>query len=508
MRSILGLSALCLFGGCLGRVSEANSDPVIIDQHDETSSCVDVPATPLRRLTRAEYKNTIRDLFGITASTVAFPSDGDVEHIFPANWDVVVEVAHARAYMSAAEHIGAEVASDLDRHLDCDDGRDCAERFARSLIRNAWRRPPADEDVNLLLEVWEVGSSFRDGIRLMVEVVLQAPDFLYLVEHAEPGMLSDHEVAARLSYFLWGTTPDEALLATADAGALQAAHQVEAEARRMLADPRAEEMLVRFHQEWLGLYGEPEPDDPNQALHRAMMAETRSLILDVFVVGDGRLESLFESTRAELTPALAELYGVDPTPTGTTEFDGVTRTGILTRADFLSGHPPPNSVVHRGVAIRDRVFCSPLGDPPPAATDSGDDRTDVTTVCYSCHSLVDPVGNTLSHYDALGRFRSEVDGAPVVAEGSLPVTDVEGSLYGGVELSAAIARSEQARDCAATQWTRFALGRPVGESDSCHMDQIAESFSQNRGNVRELIAQIVRSDLFRRRGLELSEAGR
>jgi hypothetical protein len=228
-------------------------------------------ASPLRRLTRVEYNNTVRDLLGDrTAPADRFPPD-EVSGGFSNNAAVLgVSPLLAEKYQEAAEALAAAAVKDLPALVGCDFAgaaeEGCARQFVQRFGRRAYRRPLAAAETDRLMGLYQggrAGGSFAEGIEVVLGAVLQAPAFLYRIE-GRPGTpgragskplapLDGYEVATRLSYFLWGTMPDDALLTAAERNALATADQIEAAARRMLADPRARPVVAEFHRQWLGL---------------------------------------------------------------------------------------------------------------------------------------------------------------------------------------------------------------------------------------------------------------
>lgn len=501
-----------------------------------------VGVTDLRRLTAEQYDNTVRDLLGVTTLPSEQFSFAPDERVGPFTSNSIAPVVDLQVeqYMAAAEGIAAQVMEDLGTLLPCDPGvvgeQTCAEQFAADLGLRAYRRPLDAAELTRLMGVFEEGRAqgeFSDGIRLVIQGVLQSPFFLYHVEHGEPVDGGDgdfvavdgYSMASRLSYFLWNTMPDDALFAAAASGELDTEDGVTVHLDRMLADARADEAIASFHLQWLGAdeITHVEKDDSvypgfDDALADAMLDETSRFASWVLREGDGTLETLFT---AEFTltddPALLALYGAtlpdghvagDPVPLP----DGQ-RAGLLTHASLLASHAHANqtSPIHRGVVIRQNLFCQMLPPPPPDVDDVPPDPDPNATTrerfdqhtsdpsCAGCHNLIDPIGFGLENYDGIGAFRTMEGDLAVDASGELIGTDVDGPFDGGVQLAQRLIQSQTVRTCVTRQWFRFALGRGEVAEDNCTMDRLLESFESSGSDVRVLLRELVLSDAFRYR---------
>src|SRR6266851_9751552 len=233
------------------------------------SRVTDVDETPLRRLTNAEYLNTVSDLLGdISSLNLNFPAETTTEDNPFLNNAGAQETPPelASEYVTAAEAIAADtVANRLSRVLTCDPAtageQPCAQTFITSFGTKAFRRPVAADQSTALMSIWQVGrtigGTFNSGVQAVITAVLQMPEFLYRFEMS-PAVagktlipLDGWDAATRLSYLLWNSGPDDALLAAAQAGKLQTAADLSAQVTRMLGQPRAQEMVMRFHDQWL-----------------------------------------------------------------------------------------------------------------------------------------------------------------------------------------------------------------------------------------------------------------
>ena len=568
----LGLGALlCAFTGCYAGVQEHGQDDVADggpgqsggngdadgDDGAEPLACdgqtAVVAPRAMRRLTPTQYENTMRELLGDPG--------------FVAEYDATALVIEERGVRQLRD--GAELA--LDRRdqwtasvfpcdIDNDNDDACADTFIDTFAPRAFRRPLQDSEREWLSGVYldaRAQLDFHDSMEVLAAAVLQAPPMIYMeelgtaVEGAPDDIrkLTDHELANRLSYFLWDTMPDDVLREIANAGALHGEQELQSQVERMLQDPRAEARLQQLMWNWLQLDGgqlhfsledaqkqeELYPEyDP--ALQDAMRVELEAFVADV-LSGDASFDQLMTSNRAYVNGPLADLYGVDASGLGPDEWAWVDlpaeqRSGILTRAAFLTvfSNTATQAPIRRGTFTLEEVLCFDIGAPPPDVDDSpieggeqpgggeGDpevlsvrEATDARTegdLCSSCHNIINPVGYTFEHYDAIGRWQDDevLSGMPVDSSAELVGVGIEGTVNDAVELSTHLASSERARSCFATRWFEEALGGGVGELDSCAHDRITESFVAD-GDLRQLVSAIVRSDSFRHINLGPIEQG-
>jgi len=501
-----------------------------------------IAGRPMQRLTPVQYRNTIRDLFG----------DPEFEPSYADEAIVTTELG-VRQLRSDAEDIlsrsGAWTVTVFPCATDGAADDACADQFITDFGRRALRRPIDDETRTWLRAAYDAaiaeGLSFADAMDVLLATMLQSPELVYLIETGLPvegqpetiRRLDDHELANRLSYFLWDTMPDDALFAAADAGELSTQSGIRTQIERMLADPRSEGKLQHFVSEWLQLDGgqlhnalEESEKDPElfpeygPALQAAMRDEIEAFVHRVFYEGDASFEALFTGRDAYVNASLAALYGVDGPASDDTwewvELPADQRAGLLTRAGFLTiyGAARPQSPIRRGVFVLEELMCVTLGEPPPNASDTpvdgGEDvdedgnpivrtvRQDVEyrtqdQACASCHSFINPVGFTLEHYDAIGRWQDPelISGLPIDSSGQL-VGDVEGPVADGIELSNRLAGSTQVRECFADRWLERATGAAGDALDDCTREEVRAAFVET-GDMRELLVAIALSDAFR-----------
>jgi hypothetical protein len=494
----------------------------------------------LRRLTNREYNNTVRDLLGVTTKPAdMFPSDRDGEFLFPHAG--VVTGADYESISGAAEAMATGAAGKIPMLAPCTgDEAACARDFITKFGLRAYRRPLAQQEVDRLFALYQDGRAnqmmnFQAAVGLLIEGMLQSPAFLY---HWELGYenpliegkvirLNHFENASRLSYFLWGTMPDADLFTAAQGGKLGTQAEIEAQARRMLTDPRARETITAFAGSWLNLdqvISRPKDlmvyPEWQDNLKNAMDAEVRSFLTSVVFEGDGKFSSLLTATNSFVNAPLASLYGaagVTGTEMKPMLLDGAQRAGILTRAGFLTvtGAADGSHPVKRGRRVYERFLCGELPPPPadvqPAMPASAGGTTreryeehDRNPCTGACHQLMDPIGFGFEHYDGIGKYRTMDNGGVVDASGSISLDGQTRKFNDARELSGHLAGSPEVARCFATQWLRFATQREDGEADRASLDAVTAAFTKG-DVVKDLLVALAGSRTFRYRSPNAGE---
>jgi hypothetical protein len=523
-------------GGESGDESGSGSDGGVEAQCAEDGPLVGM--TGLRLLTGYEYDNTVRDLLGdVTRPSLAFPPENQTT-AFENSWlDHRAGKDLVRVYMDTAEDVaGRAVSERMATLLPCDPlvvgETECGRGFIETFLPKAFRRPIEPQERAAFLALFESAHAehgFSEAISLLVQAALQSPQFLYRLEPVPDDSLpgdvlpvTGYEMASRLSYFLTASMPDDELREAAADGGLATREEVEAQARRLLETPGGRQTVREFHRQWLDLAGlasvskdpavfEGLPANVGQAWQESVQQFTEH----VFFEGTGTIDELMSSDVAFLPPELAALYAEGPADpvTGAVTLAGE-RAGVLTQPGLMAllAYPDQSSPVARGVFVRERMLCQHLPPPPnDVVIEPPDPDPNATTrerfaehtaneACAGCHVLIDPLGFGFEHYDAIGRFRTEENGMPVDASGTLAsIDDPEqaGDYDGAVELSERLVASTDFQECVAHQWTTFALGREPNEADECSMVGIRQSLVDSGGDLRELLVSIATSDAFR-----------
>lgn len=502
---------------------------------------------PLQRLTNVEYNNTVRDLLGDTTQPAGqFASDRNTTFEFRRAGDVAVQ--DATLFRTAAESLAAAATPKLvaGALLPCDPatgGEDaCAQKFIATFGQRAFRRPLSSDETMRLTTFYSTARtslklSFTDAVGLLIEAMLQAPQFLYHWEAAPADApihdgsvvrLGAYQVASRLSYFVWGSMPDDQLLVAAGAGQLDTAAGVQTAARRLLADPKAKETVARFFNDWLALdnLGSRSKDltaypKYTADVQQAMLDETSTFVENVAFGGDGRLTTLLSAPYSFVNSTVAPLYGaqVASTTPQKTDLDPAQRAGFLTHASFLAltGAPSGSNPVLRGKAVYTKLLCNvlpppPANVPPPKPASAGGTTRqrfvehDQNACAKACHAAMDPIGFAFENYDGIGQYRTMDNGQPVDATGSLMLDGTMQSFNDAVGLAGLLAKSSDVRTCFAGEWSRFALARMDTDADAASLQATAKAFSADTATVQDLMAAVAAMRSFRFRSLSPGES--
>ena len=420
------------------------------------------------------------------------------------------------------------------------DQRPCAEEIIGNLARRAFRRPVTDEDVNLLMALYESGyalAGFEGGVRDALSAILASPHFLYRAESGDEAggtrTLSDLELASRLSFFLWSSLPDEELLNLAIESRLGDPGVLGRQVSRMLADPRAMSLIDDFAFQWLDLAKLDEiTPDRGQFPHasglldpRAMLKEELRLFIDSVLRGDRSVVELLTADHTFLNERLAMHYGIE-TVKGS-RFRRVTlndtaRHGLLGKGAILMATAYPNrtSPVLRGAWILDRVLGAPSPEPPPDVEPLPENRRGqpartlrerleqhrANPACFACHGVMDPLGLALENFSAVGQFRTNdpETRTPIDTSGLLP----DGTSIGGPEdlRRALVARPERFVQAFTENLLTYALGRGIDYRDMPTVREIVRRAEADDSRFEAIVLGIVSSDAFRKREASASQS--
>ncbi len=545
--ALLGAALLCGCSGIIGSGGDGSADDVVAKK-------LCVVDTPIRRLTRFEYNNTVRDLLGDDTNPAdALPPEEEVAGFNNQAGALTTSDLLVEQYANVAETVSARAVTNIEALMDgCDPvsqgGDGCALSFIERWGQRAYRRPLVQEEIDRLKGVfdWAVADpdlgTFEDGIQMVIEVVLQSPFFLYRPEYGSDTPIegdvvpfTSWEMATKLSYMFWNSMPDDPLFEAAANDALVTREQIAAQARRMLEDGRAKDTIRNFHRQWL-LLTELENVTKDTSIYPAFNASLRPLweeeiqtfIEQVILEGDGTLETLLTGDYSFMNEELANFYGndvIDPV-TGTefrrVQLDPTRRSGLLTSAALMATHANLNqsSPVFRGKFVREQLMCDTLPLPPndlvieppeldPTKTTKEQfEEIGADPACASCHSLMNPIGFIFEHYDGVGQWRDQQNGKDIDAVGEVVQTDdLDGTYDGAIELAQALATSTQVQECVSSQWFRFSYNRSVTPEDSCSLDQINETFVASNFNVRELLVALTQTNAFLYRRAVVAEQG-
>lgn len=574
VRCQLASFILALIAGCGASVPETAS----LSEHE-------LPADRLRRLTMTQYANSLRDLVRMAlgdgseadsviaqAALAALPTDrrepvpqdphGSYRRLDQSLEQIHVDESYRVAGALAAALTEPERLGNVVGTCAVDDDPDndgaCLQQFLERFGARVLRRPLDAEELDFYRGVYGPDpASSAAAYADVIHVLLSAPELLYFVEHGareiagRPGIveLSDFELASRLSYHFWQTTPDDELWSAALDGSLHTPSVYERQVERLASDPRARQTLREFYADWLQVEDLPalgddqgpvyrafaQPNAVTPALRQDMIDDVLDMLSYYTWAQPAGLQALFTSPFSFARSAeLAAIYGSEM-------WDGVSapplmpqRTGLLTRALFLANASPNTRPIMKGVFIRRRLLCDDI-PPPPAGVNAvpPELRSDMTTrqvvealteqpesQCAVCHAtLINPLGFATESYDALGRFRTQQalfapDGT---SAGSLPVDtrvlpqvtggDARGAA-GAAELAALMLQSGKLDMCFARNYFRFTFGRWEDEARDASVLERLRARLVRTDNLEQMLREVAFAAEFRERRFAAAVGGK
>ncbi len=520
-------------GPSLGPGGLPEEDPVVTE-----AEFVPGPLA-LRRLLKWQYANAVGDLLGAQAAAAVAPPDdiaiNGFEAIGASQFAIASEDALAKYEASAFAAAKAALArSDKATFIGCTPksatDAACLNDFIQRFGKLAFRRPLDSEEVALIAAPATAAATklgtFDAAIEFAIATILQMPDFIYLVERgsedpAYPGLrrLSAYELAARMAFFLTGSTPSAALLAAAEAGELDTIEGIRTQARNLLKAPKARQTMQSFFDEYFELRSlEALSKDPalfpafKPSLQQAMHKETSLFFENLIWEANGDFRQAFNADYTYVNAELAALYGL-PSPGGTSFARvqlpaGSARAGVLGHASFLAvnSHVNASSPTIRGKFVRLSALCQ--GIPPPPANVSTvfpDDPNAKTArerlavhqtdpACSGCHRLTDPLGLALENFDAVGRYRNTENGATIDPQSTDPLL---GTFAGANGLGAALAKEPSVASCFTRNLFRVATGHvdTVGEQPS--LQKVDALVAAAGYRTQDALVELVGSAAFR-----------
>jgi len=500
---------------------------------------------PLRRLTHQEYVLSIADFLFVhpdPRNDLGLPSEDAGDGHFD-NQAAVLRISPTlmEKYFAAADKITDSLFVNdgaKNRVLNPKPGpklreRDAAKQILTNLARKAFRRPPAEDDVNRLLGFYDKaiakGGSFEDGIRATIKPILVSPRFLFRVEEDRPGKtigvpVDDYELATRLSYFLWGTTPDDELLRAADAKQLTDPAGLEKQLTRLLKHGRAQSLSDALANNWLMMKSFPRAR-PSQEffptfhddLKRPMTQEVR-MAVDYLRTADRPITDLLDANYTFVNESLAKHYGI-PGVTGRDmkkvelkpEYH---RGGLLGMGGILAmtSHTFRTSPTQRGKYVLEVIFGTP---PPPPPANAGTIKDDdpkkkqpltfreqlsqhaTQASCAACHKKIDPLGFALDNFNAIGEWRTGTKDVPLDVSGVLPGGEkVDG--YAGLK-AVLLSRKDEFTQNAIAKVLEYALGRELDGQDECTVREVHAAMKKADYKFNVMVTEIVKSVPFRQR---------
>lgn len=418
----------------------------------------------------------------------------------------------------------------IPREIDLSNWKAAAKTVLTPLATKAYRRPVKPDELDRLVAITELAQKnnepFEQGIRLGVMAMLTSPHFLFRVEldppaaAGKPYELGPYEVASRLSYFLWSSMPDDELFRLASQDRLKDPTVLEAQVKRMLADPRAEALAENFADQWLQLRKltivTPDPDvypSFSDQLKRDMATETR-LLFNHIVGQDRSVVEFIDADYTFVNERLAKHYGWDGISGDQfrhVKIPDERRGGVLTHASVLTltSNPTRTSPVKRGKWVLENILGTPPPPPPPGVGDLKDDEKHIDPTaslrvrmeqhrqdptCASCHARMDPIGFSLENFDGVGAWRLKDGKFEIDATGELP----DGSYFDGpIELRGVLLdKKDMFVKALAEKLITYGIGRGLRVEDRCYVDDALRAARNHDYKFSALIISIVTSDVF------------
>lgn len=501
----------------------------------------------IRRLTKTEYANTLRDLYGVDPSV----ADSLPDEVVGEGFLNSISSLQSELFLGIANKVVAQVVAPAGKAPTAAqkrlfgeappkgaDLRKAARGVARSLARDAYRRPPTDAELNVLIDVYDLA---RDNdlnhvaaLGLMLKAVLVSPQFLFITPAGEPESkepivrLDDFQLASRLSFLLWSAPPDAELAALADKGELHRPEVLRAQVERLLKDARSRALFDGFGAQWLRVNAlDGQVFDPKlfpqmtPALRTAMIEEARLFFASI-VRENQSVVRFVDSNYTFLNEPLAKVYGLGQSVRGPkmrrVKLANPNRGGILGMPATLATTSFPNrtSPVNRGVWVLEQILGERIPPPPADIPELEEqehkdvkgltlrqltERHQSEATCRNCHKILDPIGFGLENFDAIGRWRDKNnEGLPIDSAGQLP----DGKKFSTpAELKRLLAQREA--DLARNLTERlmaYALGRQLGGYDDVVIDQIMVKIAKENYRVRAIITEVITSYLFTHRRIK------
>jgi mono/diheme cytochrome c family protein len=501
----------------------------------------------IRRLTKTEYANTLHDLYGVDPAIAdSLPEEvvgeGFLNSISPLQFELFLGIANKVIEQVVAPKDKAPTAIQKrlfgQPHTQGADLRKEARRVGRSLAREAYRRPPSDAELDVLVDVYDLARNNElnhpAALGLTLKAVLVSPQFLFITpakktESDEPiVLLDDHQLASRLSYLLWSAPPDAELAALADKGELHKPEVLRTQVERLLKHARSRALFDGFGAQWLRLSElgrqvfDPEMFPQMTPLLRKSMMEEARLFFESIVRENQSVVRFVDSDYTFLNEPLAKVYGLEQSVPGPkmrrVKLTNPNRGGILGMPATLATTSFPNrtSPVRRGVWVLEQILGDRIPPPPPDVTELAEQnhkevkgltlrqRTELhqsEATCANCHKVLDPIGFGLENFDAIGRWREKNDvGVAIDSAGKLP--DGKGFTT-PAELKGLLAQREA--DLARNLTERlmaYALGRQLEGYDDVVIDQLMVKIAADNYRVRTIITEVITSYLFTHRRIK------
>jgi hypothetical protein len=488
------------------------------------------PGNWVRRLTIPEYVATVKSVTGVEIGAEArrlLPSDLRADGFSNTAYNLKVDFKHVEAFAKLAEIVVKRM--DLQAFAKRFHNKLTLDKEIRALMQKMGKwilRGPLDErEVGLYRGITTTmassGASFEQAVGSAIEAMLQSPRFIYRIEdQRESDSVEGYEMAVRMSYLLWGASPDEELYRAADKGELSDKSKIAAQIRRMLGDPRSVEQSQRFIYDWLDL-GRLDNLAPsrtlypnwNPAIGADMRAETLAFFTEVVWTRKRPLVELLNAQVTFLTPRLAKHYGMFPKGRNFARYDLTNvpgRGGLLTQGSVLTVGGDQASMVTRGLFLLHELLRGVVRDPPPdvdttpVPTKPGLTQRGISTArlakssCSGCHAKFEPLAFGLEKFDGLGSFhQADKHGNRLREDGEVlfPGRSEPMSYKTSAELMKLLADSPRVSETLTWKVVQFAMGRPLGAEDARHVAEIHKASQKEGGTYQSLVTAIILSDL-------------
>ena len=492
----------------------------------------------LRRLTRNQFRNAVKDVFGYDVNVNDLDADSFTANFASIGAATVVTSDHGvEQYSTAIESAVDAVFADATKRaqfIGCtptgQSNDTCVRGFIQKLGLRAWRRPlqtaELDRFVALAASASTTMGSATEGARWATVALFTSPSFLYRPEIGTASStgalrLSGNEIASRLSFLIWNSLPDQTLMDQATSGMLGTADGIRSAATRMLNLSAGRESVGGFAEEYMRLDRiVTQAKDPalfpeySANLQAAMVRDIRDTWASLAFDDQASFYDLFTTTKVVVNADLARLYGIDATGLTSTVFQtkslpaGGTRSGVLSKAGLLSefANQQSGSPTLRGKFIRESLMCLTIPPPPPGVnTAVVDQPTNVPMTrrqklevhmtndgCAACHKYMDPLGFPLENFDAIGKYRTTDNGLPVDPTGSfdgVAVADANG-------LGVAASQSVTVAQCLVRKYYAYAVGHEERDVDGSVLNTLATAFKASGFKMRDLILAVATNDAF------------
>ena len=527
----------------VGRLTQLSSEEVaraLKYREEEATGAGHVrPHAELRRLTHSQFNNTVRDLLGDqTAPANQFPPEDFINGFRNQSQGQSLSPLLIETYSTAAERLARNVfrGGDTRGLIPCKPSAACRGRFVREFGLKAFRRPLEPNEQARYEALLGRESDFLKGAQLVIEAMLQSPNFLFRLEETSHPKWKPYATASRMAYAIWDSMPDAELLGAAARGELATPQGVEKATRRMLAHTRARDALNEFVSQWMRfdriLTASKDRRRYPQFTREtavAMTEEARVFVGDL-VWNDRNFMDLFTADSSFVNADLAVIYGV---PAPAKEFDrvafpaGSERAGVLGQTLFLAltAKPDDSSPTARGLFVREQFLCQHVAEPPAgvntnlppvseAKPQTNRDRMSehaTNPSCATCHNLIDPIGFGLEKFDAVGARRDKFilqfstgrgGGGNRQAPPKTVALDLDPKGYvagipnsqfsSPLELGAVLAKSSQCQECVVKQYFRYTAGRMETPVDRPVIRKALDDFRNSQFRFKELIVSLIR----------------